>query len=176
MFHKHVNCLSLPVWGSSKANVSPPSSRICKISIQYKKRIQKSTNLDLDWFMILPASYDSRLKRMGNGENVQRENKLIFFPVDMVLQSHPHITPGRSGTWSGRWGLSLVDLGLRENNSSKCFHLLVGSMTTVYPAHVTLVWNGWVMLKMLKKKKLFFTSDTQVLQLHLYTTPSRSGT
>ena len=48
MFHKHVNCLSLPVWGSSKANVSPPSSRICKISIQYKKRIQKSTNLDLD--------------------------------------------------------------------------------------------------------------------------------
>ena len=98
VFHKHVNCLSLPVWGSNKANVSPPSSRICKLSIQYKRRIQKSANLDLDCFLILPGSYDTCLKRIDNGENVQRENKLIFSSVDMVIQSHPHITPGRSGT------------------------------------------------------------------------------
>ena len=98
VFHKHVNCLSLPVWGSNKVNVSPQSSRICKLPIQYKRRIQKSVNLDLDCFLILPGSYDTCLKRIDNGENVQRENKLIFFSVDMVIQSHPHITPGRSGT------------------------------------------------------------------------------
>ena len=38
VFHKHVNCLFLPVWGLSKANVSLLSSCICDISIQYKKR------------------------------------------------------------------------------------------------------------------------------------------
>ena len=98
VFHKHVNCLSLSMWGSNRVNVSPQLSHICKLPIQCKRKDTKSVNLDLDCFLILPGSYDTCLKRIDNGENVQRENKLIFFSVDMVIQSHPHITPGRSGT------------------------------------------------------------------------------
>ena len=84
--------------GSSRVYVYPQPSRMCKLPIQYKKKDTKSVNLDLDCFLILPGSYDTCLKRIDNGENVQRENKVIFSSVDMVIQSHTHITPGRSGT------------------------------------------------------------------------------
>ena len=62
---------------------------------------------------------------MGNGENVQRENKPFFF-LSIWYSSHILISPLVD------LGPSPVDLGLRESNSSKCFHLLVGSLTTVY--------------------------------------------
>ena len=88
-----------------------------------KKRIQKSTNLDLDWFMMIMWQ---SLKSVWVTVKTFREKINWFFFQSIWYSNHILISPLVD------LGPSLVDLGLRENNSSKCFHLLVGSMTTVY--------------------------------------------